>query len=275
MAGLPVLIETALVVQAGCIFCSEKGSGDHLNFQNDIAKQVKDFLSSYRGQRANKFIVYFQNFSNTYDTIENLKRKYDSSLVDDRIIGIAVATRPDCISDEVIHLLKSYTKKYYVMVELGLQTSNDQTGKIINRGYSSADFTRAVKLLNTARIDVVTHIMVGLPGETMQDVQNTVQFLNQHSIQGLKIHSTYVLKDTILAQMYEKGDYTPLTLEEYRESVINILTHISPSIVLHRISGDAPKDMLLAPEWNLHKKWILNGIEKVLQEKDAWQGKDF
>lgn len=259
----------------GCIFCSEKGSGDHLNFQNDIPQQVKDFLNSYRGQRANKFIVYFQNFTNTYDTIENLKKKYDSALIDDRIIGIAIATRPDCVNKDVIKLLKSYTQKYYVMVELGLQTSNDKTGKLINRGYTSDDFIKAVKLLNEAEIDVVAHIMVGLPGESNQDIQNTVTFLNAYNIQGLKIHSTYVVKDTVLAQMYENGEYFPITLEDYIENVAYILTHISPQIVIHRISGDAPKESLLAPDWNLHKKWILNGIEKTLKEKILWQGKYF
>lgn len=259
----------------GCIFCSEKGSGDHLNFQNDIPQQVKDFLNSYRGQRANKFIVYFQNFTNTYDTIENLKKKYDSALIDDRIIGMAIATRPDCINENVVNLIKSYAKNYYIMVELGLQTSNDKTGKLINRGYTSDDFTKAVKLLNEAEIDVVAHIMVGLPGESNQDIQNTVTFLNAYNIQGLKIHSTYVVKDTVLAQMYENGEYFPITLEDYIENVAYILTHISPQIVIHRISGDAPKESLLAPDWNLHKKWILNGIEKTLKEKNLWQGKYF
>ena len=259
----------------GCIFCSEKGSGDHLNFQNDIPQQVKDFLNSHRGQRANKFIVYFQNFTNTYDTIENLKKKYDSALIDDRIIGMAIDTRPDCINENVVNLIKSYAKNYYIMVELGLQTSNDKTGKLINRGYTSDDFTKAVKLLNEAEIDVVAHIMVGLPGESNQDIQNTVTFLNAYNIQGLKIHSTYVVKDTVLAQMYENGEYFPITLEDYIKNVAYILTHISPQIVIHRISGDAPKESLLAPDWNLHKKWILNGIEKTLKEKNLWQGKYF
>ena len=258
----------------GCIFCSEHGSGDHLNSSKNIQAQIESYFSSYRSTRANKFIAYFQNFTNTYDTIANLKLKYDSALIDDRIVALAVATRPDCITEEVVKLLKSYSEKYYVWVELGLQTANDQTGILINRGYSSKQFSDAVALLNKYKIDVVTHIMVGLPGETNDDLHNTVKFINNHNIQGLKIHSTYVIQNTKLAQMYYDGKYTPLELDDYLNSVIYILTHISPNIVIHRISGDAPKDLLIAPGWNAHKKLVLNGVDRILKEKDLYQGKE-
>ena len=255
----------------GCIFCSEKGSGDHIK-TSDITNQIKNYFSSYKATRANKFIVYFQNFTNTYDTVENLKAKYDSSLIDDRIVGLQIATRPDCITEEICKLLKSYSTKYYVCVELGLQTSNDNTAKLINRGYVSSEFTKAVNLLNKYEIDVVTHIMVGLPSETFEDIKNTVAFINKHNIQGIKIHSCYVVKNTKLAEMYLNGVYTPISFEYYMTNLEYILTHISPSIVIHRISGDAPKDLLLAPDWNLHKKWVLNGIDKIFREKDLSQG---
>lgn len=258
----------------GCIFCSEHGSGDHLNSSKNIQAQIESYFSSYRSTRANKFIAYFQNFTNTYDTIANLKLKYDSALIDDRIVALAVATRPDCITEEVVKLLKSYSENYYVWVELGLQTANDQTGMLINRGYSSKQFSDAVALLNKYKIDVVTHIMVGLPGETNDDLHNTVKFINNHNIQGLKIHSTYVIQNTKLAQMYYDGKYTPLELDDYLNSVIYILTHISPNIVIHRISGDAPKDLLIAPGWNAHKKLVLNGVDRILKEKNLYQGKE-
>ena len=256
----------------GCIFCSEKGSGEHISYTENISNQVKNYFQSYKSERANKFIAYFQNFTNTYDTIKNLKSKYDSALIDDRIVALAIATRPDCINEDICKLLKTYTDKYYVWIELGLQTSNDNTGKLINRGYTSTQFTEAVKLLNKYNIDVVTHIRVGLPNETDNDLKNTVDFINNHNIQGLKIHCTYVVKNTSLADMYNNGLYTPISLDYYLESVVYILTHISPDIVIHRVSGDSPKDLLLAPEWNLHKKWILNGLDKLLREKDVWQG---
>ncbi len=257
----------------GCIFCSEKGSGEHIHSLQNITKQVQNYFSSYKAQRANKFIAYFQNFSNTYDTIENLKLKYDAALIDDKIVALAIATRPDCINENIVKLLKSYTKKHHVWVELGLQTSNDATGKLLNRAYTSQQFTQAVELLNQYQIEVVAHIMVGLPNENFEDIKNTVNFINKHNIQGLKIHCTYVVENTVLAEMYKNGTYEPISLEFYLQNLAYILTHISPDIIIHRISGDAPKELLIAPEWNTHKKWILNGLDKLMREENWWQGK--
>ena len=257
----------------GCIYCSEKGSGELINNNKNITEQVKEYFQSYRAKRANKFIVYFQNFTNTYDTIENLKRKYDSALIDDRIVGLSIGTRPDCINEEITKLLSSYTDKYYVCVELGLQTSNNEIGRIINRGYTSEQFTEAVNILNKYNIDVVAHIMVGLPNETKSDVMDTVDFINNHKIQGVKIHCTYVVENTVLADMYRNGTYTALELDDYIETLIDIMTHLNPNFVIHRISGDAPKDILVAPKWNVHKMWILHGFEKRFIGRDLWQGK--
>lgn len=281
-----------LISTGGCIFCSEKGSGDLIKCQScqsnpvalttltpiepscfDISQQIYDYFSSYRSKRANKFIAYFQNFTNTYDTVKNLKSKYDAALINERIVGLEIATRPDCITEEIVKLLKSYTNKYYVCVELGLQTSNDSTGELINRGYTSNQYTKAVELLNKYNIDIVTHIMIGLPNEKLDDVKNTINFINNHNIQGIKIHSTYVIKNTILADMYFNGKYEPISLEYYLDTLTYVITHISPNIVIHRITGDAPKDLLIAPKWNLHKKWVLNGFDKILKEQNLWQGK--
>ena len=257
----------------GCIYCSEKGSGELIHSASNITEQVKHFFTTYRAQRANKFIVYFQNFTNTYDTVENLKKKYDSALIDNRIVGISIGTRPDCITEEIAKLLQSYTNKYYVCVELGLQTSNEEIGKKINRCYTSTQFTNAVSILHQYGIDVVAHIMVGLPYETKEDIKNTVDFINLHPLQGVKIHSTYVVENTILAEMYKKQEYEPLAFDEYIEDLIYILTHLKPNLVIHRVSGDAPKDILLAPTWNIHKKWVLNELDRKLKEEDLWQGK--
>lgn len=257
----------------GCIYCSEKGSGELINGNKDISRQVKEYFESYKAQRANKFIAYFQNFTNTYDTVDNLKKKYDAALIDDRIIGLEIGTRPDCISEKIAELLKSYTDKYYVCVELGLQTSNDEIGKKINRGYTSKQFTKAIEILNKYNIDVVAHIMVGLPEETKEDIENTVNFINSHKIQGIKIHSTYIVENTKLADMYKNGKYKALDLDDYIETLIDIMTHLRPDLIIHRISGDAPKDILVAPYWNKHKMWILHGFEKRFRARDLWQGK--
>ncbi len=257
----------------GCIYCSEKGSGELINNIKGISEQVKYYFTTYRAKRANKFIAYFQNFTNTYDTIENLKLKYDAALIDDRIVGLEIGTRPDCITEDVAKLLKTYTEKYYVCVELGLQTSNNEIGKVINRGYTSEQFTKAVEILNKYKIDVVAHIMVGLPGETKKDISDTVNFINEHNIQGVKIHSTYVVENTVLAQMYRNGQYKALDLDDYIETLIYIMTHLNPNLIIHRISGDAPKNLLIAPNWNSHKMWILHGFERKFEERNLWQGK--
>lgn len=158
-------------------------------------------------------------------------------------------------------------------MELGLQTSKDKTAEIINRGYKSSVFTDAVNILNKFGIDVVAHIMIGLPGETKDDFMNTVKFINAHNIQGVKIHSTYIIKNTKLEEMYMRGEYKPLELDEYINLACLTIGNLDKNLIIHRISGDAPKDILVAPDWNLHKKWIMNGIEKRLEEEDIYQGK--
>lgn len=274
----------------GCIFCSSKGSGELIKAAPDISSQVTQYFESYRAKRANKFIAYFQNFTNTYDTTENLKKKYDSALIDGRIVGLDIATRPDCIDEKIAKLISSYMPKYKLFVELGFQTSNDYTGKLINRGYDSIKFTEAVKILNKYNIPVICHIMVGLPTEAklisiseelngkiysfnvFSNVVNTIKFINEHNISGIKIHSTYIVKNTKLNNMYENGEYTPITYDEYMQNLVYIITHINPEIIVHRISADPPKDLLVAPEWCLHKKWVTNNIDKLLEERDLVQG---
>ena len=259
----------------GCIFCDEFGSGQDKR-EYTIPQQVKNFLNSYRGQRANAFIVYFQNFTNTYAKVDELKAKYDQALcASDKIVGISIATRPDCITEEIAQLIASYKSKYYVEVELGLQTVNDATAQLINRGYYLQDFYNAVNILNKYDIDIVVHIMVGLPKESEQDVLNTVDIVNKCKINGVKIHSTYVVKNTKLNQMYQSGEYIPLTLEEYIHTACEIIKRLRSDIVVHRISGDAPKSTLDAPVWNAHKKWIMNGIDKYLEQNNIYQGQDY
>ena len=264
------------VSTGGCIYCSERGSGDHIN-KISIPMQISNYLNSYRGERANSYIVYFQNFSGTYGSIQDLKQKYDSAIncfknqSSKRLHVLAVATRPDCINEEICKLLSSY-KDIDVWVELGLQTSNDKTAELINRGYPSAVFTQAVKLLRQYNIEVITHIMIGLPGETHTDLENTIKFINNHDVQGIKIHSTYVVKNTILEEMYKENKYQVLELDDYIKETCFAITHIRPDIIIHKISGDAPKYILVAPSWNSHKKWTINGINKYLNENDNYQG---
>lgn len=255
----------------GCIFCGERGSGENTK-RIDISAQVTNHLNSYKADRAHKFIAYFQNFSNTYDKVEILRERYNSALIDDRIVALGIATRPDCIDENVVKLLESYKEKYYVYVELGLQTANEKVANKFNRGYSNEEFVKAVNLLNKYNIDIVTHIMVGLPYEEENDIIDTVNFINSLNIMGVKIHSTYIIKNTLLEGLYKDGKYNPITLEHYVKNVCNIISHLRPDIVICRITGDAPKDLLVEPKWNARKKIVLNAINKELEEKDIYQG---
>jgi len=264
----------------GCIFCGEMGAGELIKGRKNcvldsIENQVKTFLNSYRGERADKFIVYFQNFTNTYDTIINLKQKYDKALqVSDKIVGLQIATRPDTLSDEVIDLIASYKDKYYVCVELGLQTSNDSIGKMINRGYDTSQFEDAVSRLKNKGIDVVAHLMIGLPNETKQDVFDTISLINNFNCDGIKFHSTFILSKTQLATLYEEGKYTPITLEYYVEMVCKCIAKLNKNIIVHRITGDPPKELIIEPKWTTRKKIVLNSINKYLSDFDIFQGQD-
>ncbi len=254
----------------GCIFCGEKGAGDHI----DVSRSIKDHVNRYLlyTRRVDGFIAYFQSFTNTHAPVDVLKERYDSALFDKRIVALAVATRPDCINEDVCRLLHSYKSRADVWVELGLQTSNDNTAKLINRGYDSAVFSQACSLLKKYDIPIVVHIMIGLPNENDEDIKNTVEFINSFDIHGIKIHSVYVMKDTKLEKMYLNGEYTPLDMNSYTDSVVYVLTHISPDVVVHRLTGDCPSDKLTAPVWNLKKEEIIAQITRKMEQLGLYQG---
>lgn len=262
----------------GCAFCGRLGAGENLknrkeNILDSIESQVLGFLNSYRGERANKFIAYFQSFTNTYESIDNLKLRYDKALAtSDKFVGLEVATRPDCVNEEIAKLLASYKSKYYVCVELGLQTINDEIGKKLNRGYSTEDFRKSCEVLRKYDIDIVAHIMIGLPNETEKDVLDTVDFVSNCGVQGVKFHSTYVINDTLLENWYRSGEYTPITQEYYVEMVCKCIARLKGDIIVHRINADPPKEFFVAPDWALRKKIVLNAINRELEEKDIEQG---
>jgi len=255
----------------GCIFCSEQGSGEHINSALSIHKQVD--RGFFWEKKARKFIAYFQNFTNTYAPIEVLKERYDEALYDSRIVIFSVGTRPDCIDEEVAKLLASYKAKGLdVWVELGLQTANDETAKIINRGYDREVFTKAVKLLNEYDLKVIPHIIIGLPGERQEDIGNTVDYINSLSIWGLKIHSIFIMEGTVLGDMYKKGLYTPPTRQNYIDWVIYALTHLNPHTVIHRITGNCEDKKLIAPDWNRDKDSLIIQVIKTMEENNLTQG---
>ena len=266
------------VATGGCIFCGNEGAGDLIKYktscvEQSIVSQINGFLNSYRGERAEKFIVYFQSFSNTYDSFENLKKKYDIALAtSDKFVGLEVATRPDCIDEKIARLLASYKDRYYVCVELGLQTASDEIGKLINRGYTTEDFANAVQILKKYEIDIVAHMMIGLPNETTRDIEDTIKFINECGVNGVKLHSTYIMKNTRLENMYNDGEYEPITQEYYVDMVARVISNLNSNIIVHRINADPPKTELVAPLWVARKKIVLNAINKALDNFDIIQG---
>ncbi len=254
----------------GCIYCGERGAGEHIDPKISIKEQV--LMALQEAEDEDLFVAYFQNFTNTYASTEVLKERYDAALIDERIKVLAIGTRPDCIDDNIARLIASYKSKVDVWVELGLQTANDKTADIINRGYHREAFEKAMSTLTEHGIPVVVHLIVGLPGESLDDIKETVNYINSFKLFGIKIHSIYVMRGTRLAQMYENGSYTPPSKAEYVDSAVYILTHISPDVTVHRLTGDCPRDMLIAPEWNRQKNEIINTIVYKMQLEGLSQG---
>ena len=257
----------------GCIFCGERGAGEHIDAKLSIKKQVEAALASAREDE--EFIAYFQNFTNTYADTETLKARYDAALISDKIRVLSVGTRPDCIDDGVAALLASYNKTREVWVELGLQTANDATAKIINRGYTLECFEKALAILEKYGLKTVVHLIIGLPGESLRDIKKTADYISRLKLFGIKIHSIYVMKNTRLEEMYKSGDYTPPTLDEYAEGAAYIVSQLSPDTVVHRLTGDCPSGLLVAPEWNSDKHAVIKKIEEKLIADGKRQGSDF
>lgn len=246
----------------GCIFCGGRGAGEHIAEDISVTEQVRAFFE--KPTAADGYIAYFQNFTNTYAPIPVLKKRYDDALIDDRIIILSVGTRPDCITEEIADLLASYKNRVDVFCELGLQTASDKTAELINRGYETEVYERAVNILASRGIEVVTHIMIGLPGEGDMELRETVELINRLPVSGIKIHSVYVMEGTRLAEMYRRGEYTPISREDYINRAVWALSHLRTEIVVHRVTGDCPEGLLVAPEWNREKNAVIEEIRKRL-----------
>ena len=253
----------------GCIYCGERGAGEHIDAATSIRAQVERALE--KDTKSDGFIAYFQNFTNTYAPIDTLKERYDSALISDRIVALAIGTRPDCIDDDVAELIASYRDRVDVWVELGLQTASDKTAKIINRGYNTEVYRRAVTILKSHGIPFVAHMIIGLPGEGRDDIEATVRLINEDAW-GIKIHSIYVMEGTALAKMYRDGQYVPPSLDEYTELAKISIAGLRSDMIVHRITGDCPDGLLVAPEWNKDKNKIIAEIRKKLEREGLHQG---
>ena len=259
----------------GCIYCSKQGSGEYAGNKNDnLIKQFYDVKEVISKKWPNSlYIGYFQANTNTYAPVETLKEKYESILNLENVVGLNIATRPDSITDECLDYLEKLSKETYLTIELGLQTIHETTSKVINRCHTLQCFTNMVLNLRKRNINVVVHIINGLPFETKEMMIETIKFLNTLDIQGIKIHMLSVLKDTALETLYNKTNFHILTREEYVAIVCDQLEYLRPEIVINRITGDPKADDLIEPNWLIKKFCVLNEIDKEMKKRDSFQGK--
>lgn len=257
----------------GCIFCNEKGSGTGAAGAGlTVAEQLEQGLQRF-GRRAERFMAYFQAFTNTYAPPERLKGLWDQALTSDRVVGLAVATRPDCLEEEALALLSGYAESREVWLELGLQSASDKTLALINRGHTAADFARAIERSRGRGLKLVAHVILGLPGEGEAEMDRTAAFLGELGLDGVKIHSLYICRDTALAGLYAAGRYACLGREEYVQRAVHFLEHLPPDMVIHRLTGDPAPDELVAPDWSRNKQQTLRSIRERLAKLDTWQGR--
>ena len=259
----------------GCIFCSEGGSGEFAaSPQLSIQEQIEDGKRRLAGKRpVKKYIAYFQAYTNTYAPVEHLRRVFTEAISCPEIAVLSIATRPDCLGEEVLELLEELNRRKPVWVELGLQTIHEKTASFIRRGYSLPVFDRAVKELEARGIEIIVHTILGLPGETADMMLDTVRYLNSTPAAGIKLQLLHILKHTDLADYYQHTGFHILTMNEYVDLVIRCLEVCRPDLVIHRLTGDGPKDLLIAPEWSQAKRQVLNTIQKELKRRNTFQGR--
>lgn len=281
-AGLTCPNRDGKIDTRGCIFCSAGGSGDFAVSRKDfptISEQIEAGIGLFSDKKVgSRFIAYFQAYTNTYGPVEYLEEVFSEALSHPLIAGISIATRPDCLGDEVIKLLVSLKERYenkFIWVELGLQTIHEDTALYIRRGYSLSVFEEALKALNLSGIPAIVHVILGLPGENRGRILETIDYLAQKDIFGIKLQLLHILKGTDLAKDYEKNLFSMYTKEEYIDLVIDCIEHLPKNVVLHRVTGDGPKNLLIAPLWSGNKKDVLNSLHHRFKERGAYQGRYF
>ena len=265
----------------GCIFCSAGGSGDFAvkAGSKSVTEQIQEGLSLFKEKRVGtRFIAYFQAYTNTYAPVEHLRILYTQALSHPDIAGISIATRPDCLPEECLDLLVDLQTQFpdkFIWVELGLQTMHETTAEFIRRGYPLSVFENAMTELTKRNIPVIVHVILGLPDETPDMQYATISYLNQLHPFGIKLQLLHILKGTDLADYYidSVDDFKALDKQEYLDLLIGCIERLSPDIVIHRVTGDGPKDLLIAPTWSLNKRDVLNSLHKQMREQNAFQGK--
>ena len=257
----------------GCIFC-HNGSSHFAETGIDLNTQIENAKNRVKSKtKTEKFIAYFQSFTNTYGDIDYLEKQFRTAIERDDIVALSIGTRPDCLPPEILEMLENLNKIKPVWIELGLQTSNEKTAEYIRRYYPNSTYENAVKELKNRGITIITHIIIGLPNETKEDILNTVDFAVKSGTDGVKLQLLHILKDTDLYEDYKLGKVKVLSFEEYIDILFSCIEKIPKNIVIHRITGDAPKKYLIEPKWSADKKMVLNTINKELEKRDIMQGR--
>ena len=263
----------------GCIFCSAGGSGDFAISVSgrSVPEQLQAGLSLFHGKRTGaRFIAYFQSYTNTYAPSERLRTLYREALICEQVAGISIATRPDCLPGEVMTLLSELKHEFpdkFIWVELGLQTIHETTAEYIRRGYALSCFDEAVQKLDNAGIPVITHLILGLPGETPEMIYQSIAHLNRLPVSGVKLQLLHVLRGTDLAAHYAAGKFDVPDMDTYIALLIGCIERLSPDIVIHRVTGDGPRALLIAPKWSLNKRGVLNTLHREMKRLNTWQGR--
>ena len=276
-AGLSCPNRDGSLSRKGCIYCNSKGSGSGMFSRGfSIKEQIeKGRIAMIKKYKAEKFLAYFQSYTNTYTTCDHMKQMFDEAFSCEGMVGMAIGTRPDCIDDQKIDLIASYARKYLVWLEYGLQSAHDATLKIINRGHSVKDFFKAVDLTSGRGINICAHVILGLPGEDRNMMLQTAKILADSQINGVKIHLLYVIKETLLDRMWKNGNYVPMGQEEYVNMVCDFLELLPKRIIIQRITGDPHADELRIPLWAGRYRETFNMIQAVLETRDSFQGKAY
>jgi radical SAM protein (TIGR01212 family) len=263
------------IALGGCIYCDGRGSKlRHKGELPSVSDQIQSGKRFYK-PHASKFIAYFQTFTNTYAPVRKLQTLYDEALAQEDVIGLSIGTRPDCLGTDIVELLNRYANKYHIWVELGLQSIHDRTLQVINRGHNYQQFLDAVNTLAGSGLNVCVHIIIGLPGESDENVLMTARTLATLPIQGIKIHSLLALEGTALGEMYKNNAIKIINKERYVSLVSDVLEILPPAVVIQRLTADGYRDILLAPDWAGNKLDVLNAINKELERRDSYQGKRF
>lgn len=276
-AGMTCPNRDGTIDTRGCIFCSEGGSGDFATkYCGSVTEQINTAIKRLEiGEKyiGRKYIAYFQSFSNTYAPVDQLRQLYMEALCHPNIVGLAIGTRPDCFDPDIYALLEECNRIAPTWIELGLQTIHEKTARYIRRGYPLSVFEETVRQLRARDLEVIVHVILGLPGEGESEILDTIHYLNEQPVQGIKLQLLHILRGTDLAQHLEQLPI--LTEEAYVQLVLRCICELSPDIVIHRLTGDGPKDLLLAPRWSLHKRGVLNHLMHEMKVQQVYQGKNW